>query len=137
MKSLSDSKFQEGIDAKNDSVKDLEYPVYGLFFSSVNSEGYQLVYKSAVVAENNAVYTGLNKAGRVKIEAPATDPEVMMSELYYRNIAGHAYADYDVNKIKYNVNNKTGAVTYEAPDDSNNHIYSGGTLDPEQVYNIE
>jgi len=136
MKSLPDSKFQEGIDAQNNNVKDLEYPVYGLFFSSVNSEGYQLVYKSAVVAENNAVYTGPNKAGRVKIEAPATDPEVIMSELYYRNIAGHAYADYDVNKIKYNVNNKTGEVTYDTPDDSG-HVYSGGTLDPEQVYNIE
>lgn len=28
------------------------------------------------------------------------DSKVMMSELYYRNSAGHAYADYDVNKIK-------------------------------------
>ena len=28
------------------------------------------------------------------------DSKVMMSELYYRNSAGHVYADYDVNKIK-------------------------------------
>jgi hypothetical protein len=31
----------------------------------------------------------------------------MMSELYYRNAAGHAYADYDINKIKLFVNNES------------------------------
>jgi len=30
-----------------------------------------------------------------------------MSELYYRNSAGHAYADYDINKIKLFVNNES------------------------------
>ena len=141
MENIYDSKFRTGIivnpsDGTVGGSRSLEYPIYGLFFSTVNSEGYQLVYKSPVVAENNAVYIGENKTGRVKIEAPPSDPEVMMSELYYRNSAGHSYADYDVNKIKYLVDNKTGVPTYEAPDD-NGHTYSGGTLDPEQVYNIE
>ena len=34
------------------------------------------------------------------------DSKVMMSELYYRNSAGHSYADYDVNKIKLFADNK-------------------------------
>jgi len=76
------------------------------------------------------------RRGRVQMIAPPSDPEVMMTELYYRNSAGHSYADYDVNKIKYLVDNSTGAVSYESPDD-NGHTYSGGTLNPEEVYNIE
>ena len=31
---------------------------------------------------------------RVKILAPPSDPEILMSELYYRHAARHAYADY-------------------------------------------
>jgi hypothetical protein len=39
----------------------------------------------------------------------------MMSELYYRNSAGHAYADYDVNKVKYLVDNKVTTGEYADP----------------------
>jgi len=60
----------------------------------------------------------------------------MMSELYYRNSAGHAYADYDVNKVHYTIDNSVGRLEYENPDDSG-HTYSGGQLDPNEIYNIE
>jgi hypothetical protein len=46
----------------------------------------------------------------------------MMSELYYRNSAGHAYADYDVNKIKLFVNNES---TMES------------AIDPNTIYPID
>jgi hypothetical protein len=46
----------------------------------------------------------------------------MMSELYYRNAAGHVYADYDANKVKYLVDNDHEGTS---------------VLNPNTLYNIE
>ena len=44
------------------------------------------------------------------------DSKVMMSELYYRNSAGHSYADYDVNKIKLFADNEQSNTIQNSED---------------------
>jgi hypothetical protein len=102
----------------------IEYPVYGLYFKAAgNDDNISYVYNYPRVGDSYAVYSGPEAdAKRVFIKLGKPDPEVMMTELYYRNSAGHAYADYDANKIKYTVDN-TGAGT------------TG--LDPNTLYSIE
>ena len=123
MDQLLDSKFSKGYQYSNDpnnNLVGLEYPIYGLYFSSLNSSGYELVYDYPAVGDQYAVFT--DKTNRVQILAPPTDPEILMSELYYRNAAGHAYADYDINKIKIIVDNSV-----------NN---SNTNIDPNTLYDI-
>lgn len=127
MDQLSDSKFKQGYQSSYDpndplkgSLVGLEYPIYGLYFSSLNSSGYELVYDYPAVGDQYAVFT--DETDRVQILAPPTDPEILMSELYYRNAAGHAYADYDINKIKIIVDNSV-----------NN---SNANIDPNTLYDI-
>ena len=136
MSTIADSKFQDGIDANTGSVKNLEYPIYGLFFSNTSSDPFSPVYNGPSVGDSTAVFCDEECTDRVQIESDPTDPEVIMSELYYRNSAGHSYADYDVNKTRYTINNKTGAPAYVTPDDVN-HSYTSGQLDPNELYNIE
>lgn len=144
MDQLSDSKFSKGYQYSNDpnnNLVGLEYPIYGLYFSSLNIDGYELVYDYPAVGDQYAVFT--DKTNRVKIQAPPSDPEVLMSELYYRNTAGHAYADYDINKTKITVNNKS---EQKLPIDPNTlydinqlmtlvatHYYGTSTITPEQL----
>ena len=88
MDQLLDSKFSKGYQYSNDpnnNLVGLEYPIYGLYFSSLNSSGYELVYDYPAVGDQYAVFT--DKTNRVQILAPPTDPEILMSELYYRNAA--------------------------------------------------
>ena len=126
MDQLSDSKFKQGYQYSsnpndpNNNLTGLEYPIYGLYFSSLNSSGYELVYDYPAVGDQYAVFT--DETDRVQILAPPTDPEILMSELYYRNAAGHAYADYDINKIKIIVDNSV-----------NN---SNANIDPNTLYDI-
>ena len=66
-----------------------------------------------------------------------------MSELYYRNAARHAYADYDINKTKITVNNKYEGQPLIDPNtlyDINQlmtlvatHYYGTSTITPEQL----
>ena len=66
-----------------------------------------------------------------------------MSELYYRNTAGHAYADYDINKTKITVNNKSEQKLPIDPNTLYNinelmslvatHYYGTSTITPEQL----
>ena len=144
MDQLSDSKFSKGYQYSNDPDKNLvglEYPIYGLYFSSLNVDGYELVYNYPAVGDQYAVFT--DKTNRVKIQAPPSDPEVLMSELYYRNAAGHAYADYDINKTKITVNNKSEQKLPIDPNTLYNinelislvatHYYGTSTITPEQL----
>lgn len=139
MNEYEDSKFQYGVDPNNvQGTEVLEFPVYGLFFSNINSDPYQYIYYNAQATEDYAVYAmGDNDSTytRVLTTADSMDAESIMSELYYRNKAMHAYADYDINKIKYTVNNRTGNPSYIQPGVSGD--YTTASLDPSQVYNIE
>jgi len=56
-----------------------------------------------------------------------------MTELYYRNSAGHAYADYDINKIKYTAGDN-GEVTYAG---INSDFRTDLPLNPEERYTID
>ena len=66
-----------------------------------------------------------------------------MSELYYHNAAGHAYADYDLNKTKITVNNKSEQKLPIDPNTLYNinelislvatHYYGTSTITPEQL----
>ena len=120
MAELGDAMFN----TSEEELHPIEFPVYGLYFkASGNDENISYVYTYPRVSNDYAVYSGPGTdAKRVFIKLGKPDPEVMMSELYYRNSAGHAYADYDANKTKYTVDNN-GAGT------------SG--LDPNQLYTIE
>ena len=151
MDQLSDSKFKQGhqslYDPNNqdnplkDKLVGLEYPIYGLYFSSLNADGYELVYDYPAVGDQYAVF--IDKTNRVKIQAPPSDPEVLMSELYYRNAARHAYADYDINKTKLIVDNKYEGQPLIDPNtlyDINElmklvaiHYYGTSTITPEQL----
>jgi hypothetical protein len=83
------------------------------------------VYCSPRAHEDYAVYSGTNMQGRVFYKAGTIDPEIMMTELYYRNAAGHAYADYDINKVVYNVDNTHGPTIGDEE------------LDPNKLYHID
>ena len=151
MDQLPNSKFKQGHqslydpDDQDNPLKDklvgLEYPIYGLYFSSLNADGYELVYDYPAVGDQYAVF--IDKTNRVKIQAPPSDPEVLMSELYYRNAAGHAYADYDINKTKLIVDNKYEGQPLIDPNtlyDINElmklvaiHYYGTSTITPEQL----
>jgi hypothetical protein len=100
---------------KDTKVSDqpIVFPVYGLYFkASGNDENISYVYTYPRVANDYAVYSSANSnAKRVFIKLGKADPEVMMTELYYRNSAGHAYADYDANKTKYLVDNDKEGTT--------------------------
>ena len=118
MEDYPDAMFQTDI-VKNASIK---IPIYGLYFKkSGNDENISYIYSYPRVGDSYAVYSDSGK--RVFMKLGKVDPEVMMSELYYRNKAGHAYADYDTNKIKYDVNNE--------------YVSTSGGLNPDQLYNIE
>lgn len=120
MTSLDDAMFKETTVADHP----IEYPVYGLYFkASGNDENISYIYSYPRIGDQYAVYSSNSaSAKRVFIKLGKADPEVMMSELYYRNAAGHAYADYDANKVKYIV-------------DNNSESTSG--LKPNELYNIE
>jgi hypothetical protein len=81
----------------------INYPIYGLYFkASGNDENISYVYTYPRIGDDYAVYSSNDiNARRVFIKLGKADPEVMMSELYYRNVAGHVYADYDANKVRY------------------------------------
>jgi transcription elongation factor Elf1 len=101
----------------------LLYPVYGLYFKPQSKSNEEiLVFTSPRSDEEFAVYAAQHNNNRVYIKGELSDPEVMMSELYYRNSAGHAYADYDINKVKFNVDNT--------------HVVTEG-LDPDKLYHVE
>jgi len=101
----------------------LLYPVYGLYFKPQSKSNEEiLVFTSPRPDEEFAVYAAQHNNNRVHINGELSDPEVMMSELYYRNSAGHAYSDYDINKVKFNVDNT--------------HIGTEG-LDPNELYHVE
>jgi hypothetical protein len=120
MAELGDAMF----DTSEEELHPIEYPVYGLYFrNSGSTENISYVYTYPRVADEYAVYSGPDtNSKRVFIKLGKADPEVMMTELYYRNSAGHAYADYDANKTKYTVDN-------EGPGTSG--------LDPNSLYTIE
>jgi len=132
MNEYQDSKFQYGANPNNvQGTEVLEFPVYGLFFSNINSDPYQYVYHNVQATEDYAVYAMSDNDGtrtRVLTNADSMDAESIMSELYYRNKAMHAYADYDINKIRYTVNNRTGDPSYIQPGVSGD--YTTASLDP-------
>ena len=116
MSMITDSMFKEEM-THNGSTTNILYPIYGLFFNKDDNQKYNLVYSSGSITQDYAVYATTNNkltpeqvvqtGNRVKVPGIPSNPEVMMSELYYRNSAGHAYADYDINKTKLFVNNES------------------------------
>ena len=116
MSMIADSMFKEEM-THNGSTTNILYPIYGLFFNKDDNQKYNLVYSSGSITQDYAVYATTNNkltpeqvvqtGNRVKVPGIPSNPEVMMSELYYRNSAGHAYADYDINKTKLFVNNES------------------------------
>ena len=123
MGAITDSMFKKEM-THNGSTANILYPIYGLFFNKEDNQEYNLVYNSGSITQDHAVYSTtdsnltpqqvVQKGNRVKVPGIPSNPEVMMSELYYRNSAGHAYADYDVNKIKLFVNNdSTGQLAID------------------------
>jgi hypothetical protein len=113
----------------------VKYPIYGLYFKKASdneAEGY--VYNDRQPIEDNAVYCDAEHTNRVNIGTGNVEPEILMTELYYRNAAGHAYADYDINKTKYTVS-KGGALDYAADNDVS-ETNLNKPLDPSALYSI-
>ena len=116
MGAISDSMFKDQMTHEG-TTESILYPIYGLFFNKEDNQDYNLVYSSGSITQDYAVYATtdpeltpaqvVQTGNRVKVQGVPSNPEVMMSELYYRNSAGHAYADYDINKIKLFVNNES------------------------------
>ena len=116
MSMIIDSMFKEEM-THDGSTTNILYPIYGLFFNKDDNQEYNLIYSSGSITQDYAVYATTNNKltpeqvvqtdNRVKVPGIPSNPEVMMSELYYRNSAGHAYADYDINKTKLFVNNES------------------------------
>ena len=109
----TDSKFVENV------------PIYALYFHEEETSKYRYIYHKLPVEEANLLYVkptdtiSTQPASKVHIKKASISPEVLMSEIYYRNKAGHAYADYDDNKIIYNVNE-----ALEENDDNDNSIFN-------------
>ena len=116
MNMITDSMFKEEM-THDGSTTNILYPIYGLFFNKDDNQEYNLIYSSGSITQDYAVYADTSNkltpkqvvqtGNRVKVPGIPSNPEVMMSELYYRNSAGHAYADYDINKTKLFVNNES------------------------------
>lgn len=116
MSMITDSMFKEEM-THDGSTTNILYPIYGLFFNKDDNQEYNLIYSNGSITQDYAVYADTNNkltpkqvvqiGNRVKVPGIPSNPEVMMSELYYRNSAGHAYADYDINKTKLFVNNES------------------------------
>jgi len=119
----------------SDTDHKVSYPVYGLYFKQASddkSDGF--VYNMNQPIEDYAVYCNAEHTDRVNIGTGSIEPEILMTELYYRNAAGHAYADYDVNKTKYTVT-KNGAVEYASDGDTQQENINK-PLDPSALYTI-
>ena len=97
-------------------------PIYGLFLRQTTDQDTQFppVYTEPELIYN--VYIDPYKGTKVCTKAVTISQESLMSELYYRNIAGHYYADHDNNKVKYKI--KTEITTNE------------GILQPDEIYDI-
>ena len=118
-----DSLYHES-GVSHDDSNHIKCPIYGLYFKSSGQErNISYVYTNSRINDQYAVYSDEERSRRVYIDKGKVDPEILMTELYYRNSAGHAYADYDINKVKFTVDNL-------AEKDIN-------ALDPLKLYNIE
>ena len=121
--------------SSSDSQHPLAYTVYGLFFKKAEAaKENAAVYIRPYVSEEYAVYTDASKLNRVYLNYNVSNSEILMSELYYRNAAGHAYADYDVNKIKYQIVDKGNALSYATNSDINDNYTK--PLNPSALYSI-
>ena len=121
------------------------YKVYGLYLKTSDDpkEEKNYVYNSTKTGEDAGVWaldppgvenyeSLLDDDRRVFTKGDIISPEVMMTELYYRNSAGHAYADYEINKVKYTVN-ENGKPEYAGIEGD---FSVDKPLNPEQRYNI-
>ena len=119
----------------SDDSHPVTYPVYGLYFKKASDDPTEgLVYYYNQPIEDYAVYCDAGRTNRVNIGKADIEPEVLMTELYYRNSAGHAYADYDINKVKYTVT-KGGALQYATDGDTQQENINK-PLDPSALYTI-
>jgi hypothetical protein len=70
-------------------------PVYALCFNEGDSEWQEVYYRDG----DNYEFVDNGVGGRIYTYKPLYKPEALYSELYYRNSAGHEYADYDNHKL--------------------------------------
>lgn len=102
----------------SDTCKGNQYPTdakyygkelirYGLFLNS-SDQAKEVFY----VKNNSMEHVQLIDGSYVHTQESVT--EEVLSEMYYRNSAGHVYADYDTNKVapgSYSITDKDGNVT--------------------------
>ena len=71
-------------------------PLYGLKFKEGEEEYTEVYYKD----NNELTLTSDGAGGTFYTYQALYTPKALLAEMYYRNKEGHAYADYDVNKVK-------------------------------------
>lgn len=72
-------------------------PLQALFFKDGGDEYQKIYYK-----DKDDLYQVSDSTGApIFVYESLHNPKALLSEIYYRNKAGHAYADYDYNKTKY------------------------------------
>jgi hypothetical protein len=128
-----------------DAAFNERYKVYGLYLRTSDEvkQEENFVYNSTKVGEDSGVWalselvenysSLLDTNNRVFTKGDVISPEVMMTELYYRNSAGHAYADYEINKVKYTVN-ENGVPEYSG---IGAEFDVDKPLNPEERYTID
>ena len=87
-------------------------PVYALCFNEGDSEWQEVYYRDG----DNYEFVDNGVGGRIYTYKPLYKPEALYSELYYRNSAGHEYADYDNHKLGTEKINESNLPKYQIKD---------------------
>ena len=99
---VKDEMYEGGITLPSDAMHaNMFIPIYALKFKSDSSEYFNVLYKDDTVYKNVLTYesSSSNNLDSVYYFKNLYNEEALLSELYYRNIKGHTYADYDENKV--------------------------------------
>ena len=88
-------------------------PVYALCFNDGDDEWQEVYYKDG----DNYALVDNGVGGRIYTYKPLYKPEALYSELYYRNSAGNAYADYDVHKLGTTTITQSNVPQYQIVDE--------------------
>lgn len=102
----------------NHKFEDGEFYIYGLFLKVSDSD-----YAPVILRDGSYVYPATSiGTSPVTTYTDTNKPESLLAELYYRNVAGHSYADVDTHKIAV-------GELYTIKDDQGNETTSLASLD--------
>lgn len=88
-------------------------PVYALCFNDGDDEWQEVYYKDG----DNYALVDNGVGSRIYTYKPLYKPEALYSELYYRNSAGNAYADYDIHKLGTTTITQSNVPQYQIVDE--------------------